>query len=86
MYEIIITKKTAEKSIEGHEWEVVGEEPIEKDGELLIAHHPDGEIILRRVYGYTPEIVKEREVERLILKQTVDDLDLAAVIKAINKI
>lgn len=36
------------------------------------------------VYGYTPEIEKEVETETKILEQTVVDLDLHAVIKAIN--
>lgn len=38
------------------------------------------------VYGYTPDIEREVDVTRDILKQTVKDLDLAAVIKAINNI
>jgi len=37
-------------------------------------------------YGYTPETTKHAEVETLVLQQNVDELDLPAVIKAINKL
>lgn len=35
-------------------------------------------------YGYTPEIEKEVEVETKVLEQTLEHLDLVAVVKAIN--
>jgi len=35
-------------------------------------------------YGYTPEIEKTVDVHREVFKQSVDDLDLPSVIKAIN--
>ena len=37
-------------------------------------------------YGYTPKIEREVTEEREIYTQTVDDLDLAAVIIAVNKL
>lgn len=37
-------------------------------------------------FGYTPEIEKTVLVEREIFSQNTDELDLIAVIKAINKI
>ena len=37
-------------------------------------------------WGYTPEIEKKVDVERTIYKQNTDQLDLVAVIKAINGI
>ena len=36
-------------------------------------------------YGYTPETVKEVEVTEVIYTQLVDDLDLVAVIDAVNR-
>ena len=39
---------------------------------------------LPTIYGYTPEIEKEVEVTTKVLEQTVDDLDLVAVIRAVN--
>ncbi len=41
---------------------------------------------MKEVMGYTPKIIKEEHVEIEILKQTVADLDLTTVIKAINGI
>lgn len=38
------------------------------------------------VYGYTPEVPADVPVTLKILTQTVEDLDLPAVIKAINRI
>ena len=35
-------------------------------------------------YDYTPEIIKAQEDERVLLKQELDELDLAAVIRAVN--
>lgn len=37
-------------------------------------------------YAYTPEIEREAQEEIEVLRQTVDDLDMAAVIKAVNKL
>ncbi len=36
--------------------------------------------------GYTPEITVEKEVRREIYSQSTTDLDLPAVIKAVNKL
>ncbi len=35
-------------------------------------------------YAYTPEITKKREVELKIYEQTVDELDIRAVIESVN--
>ena len=35
-------------------------------------------------YGYTPAIEKQVKVEREVFRQSVDDLDIASVIKAVN--
>lgn len=37
-------------------------------------------------YGYTPAIVKEVSVERTVLTQEVEELNIEAVIKAVNDI
>lgn len=39
----------------------------------------------RDVFGYTPEINARRELERKVYEQTVDELDIKAVISAVNK-
>jgi hypothetical protein len=74
MYEITIKKKDVMVTIQGAEWETIDQEPV------------NGSDKLKDVYGYTPEIEKREEIEIEILKQVVEELDLAAVIKAINKL
>ena len=37
-------------------------------------------------YGNTPEIKKHKAVATVVYNQTVDELDMEAVIKAVNKI
>jgi hypothetical protein len=73
-YTIKITKSERVTRKTGKEWKVVGQEP-----------DPSGKYMGDK-YGYTPEIDREFTEETDVLKQTVEDLDLAAVIKAINKI
>lgn len=41
---------------------------------------------MKKVFGYAPDTYEEMKVEIEILKQTVEDLDIATVIKAINKL
>jgi hypothetical protein len=36
-------------------------------------------------YGYTPEIIKKKVVQRELYQQNTDELDLGLVIKAVNK-
>lgn len=40
----------------------------------------------RSVYGYAPDVVVSKDITREILKQEVANLNLAAVIRAINNI
>ena len=35
-------------------------------------------------YGYTPEIIKKQTVETTVYRQVIDEIDLFAVIKAVN--
>ena len=37
-------------------------------------------------YGYTPEIIRKTVVERDIYSQDIEELDLKAVIQAVNEI
>ena len=77
-YEITITEKRDVVKTCGKEWKVIGQ--TQKKSEY------DTEPYMSDVYDYTPEIEKNVSETREILKQTVEDLDLAAVIKAINKL
>lgn len=75
MFTIVITDTKKVRRIAGREWKVIGQEPCE--------HAPDQ---LRDIWGYTPEIEKEVEETNEILRQTRENINVVAVIKAINEI
>jgi hypothetical protein len=78
-YRITITRiETVMKKL-GQEWRVTGEEP-------MYPGSPEQAAIKKQTWGYTPEIEKETAEETEVLKQTVQNIDLAAVIKAINNL
>lgn len=83
-YQITITEKRQVSKKVGKEWCVVAEKEVERD--MAFCRNGEPETRLESVYGYTPEIEKFVTEEREILKQTVETLDLAAVIKAINQL
>ena len=61
--------------------EVVAEKTIEgKDWEIISKPKE-----CDAVYGYTPEIKKTTIVTREVYKQSVDKLDIVALIAAVNK-
>lgn len=60
----------------GKDWKIIGQKPALSVSAPAVIDE----------YGYTPEIEKTVKESREILTQTVDELDLPAVIKAINKL
>lgn len=74
-YRITVTRMETVTKKFGKEWKVVGEEQAKGD---------DNKPYLKDLYGYTPEIEKEATEEVEVLRQTVTELDMIAVIKAIN--
>lgn len=94
MYKITITKTATETQNSGREWKVVGKRLVTEEDLRSSAYNARdltqkvlaANVIMFEEMGYTPVIEKEVEVERTIYEQTVDDLNMTAVIKAINKI
>ena len=74
MFTIEIVEETVEERQSGHKWE--------RGGPIDATTHSPGE----DSWGYTPRIMQPTKVEKIILRQEVKELDLAAVIKAINKL
>lgn len=68
MFTVTITKTTIEERPAGKEWQVVKGCRAEGTAE----------------YGYTPEIVKKKEVDLKIYEQTVNEIDVKRVIDAVN--
>lgn len=94
MYKITITKTEVQTQNGGKEWKVVSRRLVTEDDLKTSAYNSRdltqkvlaANVIMFDEMGYTPVIEKEVEVERMIYEQTVDDLNMTAVIKAINKI
>jgi hypothetical protein len=70
MFKVTIEETKIETKVTGNEWKVVAQK--EEDGNQT------------PIYGYTPEIERRVEVERKVFEQTVEQLDIAAVIATIN--
>lgn len=84
-FTITITETRDVTKLCGKQWLQVGEKEVERD------HHfssgdSESKTRIESVFGYTPEIEKRLDVKRDVLIQEVDELDLIAVIKAINAI
>ena len=85
-YEITIKQKRVVRTTTGKNWAVIGTEEEERKEDFYSQDASQPKTRIKEVYGYTPEVEKAQTVEVEVLKQVVDDLDLAAVIKAINKL
>ncbi len=85
MYEITI-KKIQKEMIKSKEWKVIGqlskEEADEKNKGL---HNPTYKVGDDK-YGYVVEIEEEKDIEKEIYSQRLEDIDIDAIIKAVNQI
>lgn len=43
-------------------------------------------VVVKKIYGNTPGVERTRDVETKVLEQTVEEVDLKQVIKALNGI
>ena len=84
MFEITIVETREVRKINGKKWDIVGQKEVEREERFYRDEGPKTRI--EPIYGYTPEIEATITEKREALKQTVDDLDLPAVIRAINKL
>jgi len=95
-YKITITKIETKKVIKEGEYQVIGER-IWTERELDEAKRIKARIGLseekfleknpfKEVRGYAPDFESSEEIEIKVLEQTVENLDLSAVIKAVNGI
>lgn len=81
-YEITITKTETQRIWCGGEWTTIEERPLtEKEAANTFT---TGRSQLKTIYGYTPKIVKYEPVTNEIYKQTIPEIDLPAVIRAVN--
>lgn len=88
-YKIVINRIEKEQVEERGEWRVIDKRPWTAaelsdaapfaQTESFAAKNP-----LKEICGYTPSRTVTREIDVKVLEQTVETLDIAAVIKAIN--
>lgn len=74
-FKVVITEIVTETVKGGQEWAKTGEE--------LVAEGSDK---LKAIYGYTPVIEKTQTTEVKVFEQTVDELNMAALVSVINNI
>lgn len=84
-YKITITETKYVKKLAGKEWKEIGTREVARD-EAFSRSSSESKTRIESVMGYTPEIERVVESTTEILSQTVEELDVAAVIKAINKL
>lgn len=84
-FEILISETTTETKTERTEWQVVDKRPYTKEELNEVSEYSKPEKgALKPVFGHPPARQVEVEVNREILKQRVEKLDLSKVIMAIN--
>ena len=86
MFKITIEETKTVKKIVGKEWATIGTKEVPRDRKYWSDDSNQPKTRIEDVRGYTPEIEKNVEVKAAVLTQEVETLDLAAVIKAINKL
>ena len=69
MFTVTITKTTIKDVPAGKEWQVIKGGKAEGNAE----------------WGYTPEIMKKKEIELKVYEQTVEAIDIRKVITAVNE-
>lgn len=83
-YTIVITKTETVKKLVGKEWAVLGTEECKRSPDLYTGQKGEPKTYMAEKRGYTPEIEKSVEVTTKVFEQTVKDMTLAHVIKAVN--
>ena len=86
MFKITIEETKTVKKIVGKEWATIGTKEVPRDESFYRQDKDEPKTRIEDVRGYTPEIEKNVEVKATVLTQEVETIDLAAVIKAINKL
>lgn len=90
MFEITIKETTTTRKLVRGAWLVVEKRPYTNkelsESNSWFADKEEAKKEIKDIMGYAPDREQDVTSEREILKQSVDDLDLAAVIRAVNKL
>ena len=91
-YKIIITKIETKKVTKEGDYQIVDRRPwTDEEIDKTTKHYQSNDNFLqnnplKEVIGYAPSRESTEEKEIKVLEQTIENLDLSAVIKAINGI
>jgi hypothetical protein len=88
MYKIVITEIVSQEKMERGEWVVIEKRPLTKaefnDSNTSYQERKDADQ-MKSIFGYAPDHLVTRTSERQIYTQEVAELDLVAVISAVNQ-
>lgn len=85
-FEIIIKEKRKYTGVDKTTWGVIGTKEVAREEQFYSRTDTEPRTRIEEVRGYLPPVERTYVEDIEVLKQTVDTLDLPAVIKAINKI
>lgn len=74
------------KEFVGKEWETIGTKEVPREKTYYENSKDEPKTRIEEVRGYTPEIEKNVVKSVQVLSQTIENIDLAKVIKAINNL
>lgn len=86
MFEITIRETRVIKKLVPQKWEKIGTKEVPRERDYYVKDEKEPKTRIEDVWGYTPEAEIYVREERDVLKQQVEELDIAAVIKAVNKL
>jgi Lhr-like helicase len=85
-YKIVIERTQDVIRKVGREWEKVGQVEKKREVSFYDGQSDQPKTYLSDEYGYTPEVEKTVSETVKLYEQSVEELDLAAVILAVNKL
>ena len=86
-YKITIQRTGKKSKNIGSVWQVIDTKEVRREQNLYDHTDPEEKKTrIKDVLGYTPENIEEVDVTEQIFEQTVSDMDLKKVIKAINNL
>lgn len=83
-FKIQITEERTVTKVLRKKWAVVDSEEVDREQKYFVSDENEPRTRVKSVMGYTPEVEGRETQTREVLTQEVDELDVAAVIKAIN--
>lgn len=86
MFEITIIEVTEQRQMGDPVWVRTGTKEVEREPSFFRSDEKEPKTRIDEVYGYAPAIEKTTTSSVVRLQQSVETLDMAAVIRAINRL